>query len=120
MTTRLRTLQAVLILLLVSAAAVVVYRWSTGPTAPVARHSADSEVCSHVSPAAYLWAPGGDWKTSAVAAVAEGASPLVRDAYFAAASAPFPDANNWSLTFPPYQRVMSQLASVCAGVEAKP
>lgn len=80
----------------------------------------DKEVCSHVSPGQYLMAPGGDWKTPAVAAVASGASPLVRDAYFAAASIPFPESSNWSETFPPYERAMSQLATVCAGVRARP
>jgi hypothetical protein len=82
--------------------------------------SIDAQVCSHVSPAPYVMAPGGDWNTPAVAAVAYGASPLVRDAYFAAASAPFPVSTNWAETFPPYQRAMSQLATVCAGVEASP
>jgi hypothetical protein len=82
--------------------------------------SADAQVCSHISPAPYLWGPAGDWKTPAVAAVASGASPLVRDAYFTAASALFPDSANWSGTFPPFQRAMSQLATVCAAVRARP
>lgn len=45
---------------------------------------ADMQVCSHVNPAPYVMYPGGDWKSPAVAAVAQGASPLVQDAYFAA------------------------------------
>jgi hypothetical protein len=81
--------------------------------------SADAQVCSHVNPAPYVMYPGGDWNTPAVAAVAQGASPLVRDAYFAAASAPFPEMTNWAETFPPYQQAMSRLATVCAEVRTQ-
>src|ERR1700730_5564087 len=83
-----------------------------GPSAS----AVDTQVCSHVSPAPYLWGPAGDWKLPAVAALAEGASPLVRDAYFAAASAPLPESSNWSETFPPFQRAMNGLANVCSAV----
>lgn len=87
------------------------------PTAP-APVSVDAQVCAHVDPAPHLLAPGGDWNTPYVAAIAYRASPYVRDAYSAAAEAQIP----FQATPEQMQavtRAWTHLSDVCAAVRAQ-
>lgn len=87
------------------------------PSSPPSGAAADVQVCSHVDPAPHLLAPGGDWNTLAVAAIAYRASPYVRDAYSTAAEAQIP----FQATPDQMQAVMAKwnhLSDVCAQVRA--
>lgn len=79
--------------------------------------AADAQVCSHVDPKPTLFAPGGDWNTPPVAAIAYQATPYVRDAYSAAVEAQIP----FEATPTQMQSVMAawtHLSDVCAQVRA--